>query len=109
MAADCLALPYRAIFQSGLHVLSYAYGLPVIATDVGSFRDEDVLEGETGFICNSEDINDLKDTIFKYFGSDLYINLDKQRVQIIKWAESNYSWNEIGLKTFDLYKELLSK
>jgi len=108
MAADCLVLPYRAIFQSGLHVLSYTYGLPVIATDVGSFKDEDVLEGETGFICNPEDINDLKDTIFKYFGSDLYTNLEKQREQIIKWAEANYSWDEIAINTFKIYGRLVN-
>jgi len=106
MAADCLALPYRAIFQSGLHVLSYAYGLPVIATDVGSFRDEDVLEGETGFICNPEDINDLKDTILKYFDSILYKNLEGKRKQIIGWATSTYSWDEIALKTFEIYKKI---
>ena len=38
-AADVLVLPYREVFQSGVLLLSYRFGLPVIATDVGSLED----------------------------------------------------------------------
>ena len=37
-------LPYTHIFQSGVLFLGYSFGLPVIASDVGSLR-EDVIEG----------------------------------------------------------------
>ena len=46
-AADVLVLPYKEIFQSGVLFLAYSFGLPVIATDVGSFR-EDIVEGQDG-------------------------------------------------------------
>ena len=35
-AADVVVIPYVQIFQSGVPFLSYSFGLPVIATDVGS-------------------------------------------------------------------------
>ncbi len=57
-AADVLLLPYKAIFQSGLLFLTYSFGLPVIATDIGSFRD-DIVEGVTGFVCAPDDPADL--------------------------------------------------
>ncbi len=107
-SADCLVLPYRSIFQSGLHVLSYAYGLPVIATDVGSFKDEDVLVGKSGYICKPEDVEDLKNTILKYFDSDLFFNLEKQRKEIIEWAENIYSWDKIAVKTYKIYEQLVN-
>ncbi len=43
-AADVLVLPYTQIFQSGVLLLGYNFGLPVIASDVGSLP-EDVVEG----------------------------------------------------------------
>ena len=105
-AADCCVLPYTSIFQSGVHALSYAYGLPVIASDVGSFRDEDVVENETGFIFEPLNENGLMQTLVKYFDSPLYNNLLQTRNQIIKWAEKKYSWDEIGKNTLKLYQQI---
>ena len=52
-AADVLVLPYVSIFQSGVLFLAYSFGLPVIATDVGSLK-QDIVEGKTGFVCEPE-------------------------------------------------------
>jgi len=46
-AADITVLPYTEVFQSGVLFLAYSFGLPVIASDVGSsatisFREEQV-------------------------------------------------------------------
>jgi glycosyltransferase involved in cell wall biosynthesis len=38
-AADCLAMPYRYIDQSGVLLLALSSGLPIVATDVGSIRE----------------------------------------------------------------------
>jgi len=105
-AADCCVLPYKSIFQSGVHALSYAYGLPVIASDVGSFKDDDVLENETGFIFKPLDHYDLKMTLIKYFKSPLYLKLIQTRAHIKNWAQKKYSWIEIGKKTLTLYQHV---
>jgi glycosyltransferase involved in cell wall biosynthesis len=105
-AADCCVLPYTNIFQSGVHALSYAYGLPVIASDVGSFRDEDVIENKTGFIFEPSNEEDLKQTLFKYFNSPLYDDLRQTRNHIKEWAHKKYSWDEIGKNTSKLYHQI---
>ena len=52
-AADVLALPYTHIFQSGVLSLGYGFGLPVIAADVGSLKEE-IIEGKTGLCVPGE-------------------------------------------------------
>ncbi|MBI4684798.1 MAG: glycosyltransferase [Nitrospirae bacterium] len=87
--------------------MAYNFGLPVIVTDVGSLR-EDIIEGETGFICKPEDPQDLAEKIEMYFQSDLYKNLDENREKIIKYANEKYSWEKIGEKTVEVYKRLIN-
>ena len=66
--ADLLVLPYKDIFQSGVLFLAYSFGLPVVATDVGSFRD-DIIEGRTGFLCQPGDPAELAKAIETYFAA----------------------------------------
>ncbi len=40
VAADCLVLPYRAIWSSGVIERARLYDTPVIATDVGGLKDQ---------------------------------------------------------------------
>jgi len=96
-AADVLILPYLHIFQSGVPFLAYNFGLPVIATDVGSLKD-DIIDYQIGFICQKENPQDLADKIDLYFNSDLYKNLEVNRDKIITYANEKYSWEKIGEK-----------
>ncbi|MGA9181605.1 MAG: glycosyltransferase family 4 protein [Candidatus Acidiferrales bacterium] len=105
-AADVLVLPYTHIFQSGVLFLGYSFGLPVIASDVGSLR-EDILEGETGYLCRPSDPAELGRTIEKYFESDLFRNLSGRRQQIRDYADGRHSWNVVGDLTRDAYVKLL--
>jgi len=107
-AADVAALSYVDIFQSGILFMAYNYGLPVIATDVGSFS-EDVIEEKTGFICKPRDADDLARTIERYFESDLYRELDHRRREIRDNALSMHSWSTVGRMTRDVYSELLKQ
>ena len=75
--------------------MGYNFGLPVVAADVGSLRDE-IVEGETGFICRPEDPDDLAEKICFYFESELYKNLDIKRHEIIKYANNRYSWSKVA-------------
>lgn len=106
-AADLLILPYRNIFQSGLIFTSYHFGLPVIATDVGSLRDDII--SETGFICKPENPEDLAEKIAQYYSSDLYKNLPETRKRIIDHGKKHHSWQLTGQMTFNLYNSLLNK
>ena len=104
--ADVLVLPYKFIYQSGVLFLSYSFGLPVIASDVGSLR-EDIIEGKTGFICNPNDPDDLAEKIDVYFNSDLFRSLEKYRTEIIRYANEKHSWTTVAEKTYAVYRNLL--
>jgi glycosyltransferase involved in cell wall biosynthesis len=105
-AADVAVLPYTRIFQSGVLFLAYSFGLPVIASDVGSLR-EDVVEGETGLICRAEDAADLARTIERYFESSLYRDLGSRREQIRAYIQERHSWDAVGERTRSVYVEAL--
>jgi glycosyltransferase involved in cell wall biosynthesis len=107
-AADVLVLPYNEIFQSGVLFLGYSFGLPVIATDVGSFREE-IVEGRTGCLCKPSDPTDLAKTIATYFASDLYHNLDTRRQEIMDYARVHHSVDAVGELTRNVYAELLGR
>ena len=105
-AADVSVLPYTHIFQSGVLLLSYGFGLPVIATDVGALR-EDINEGKTGFVCQPRDPIDLARVIETYFESELYKRLDENRQTIRDYASERNSWDIAADRTGNVYAELL--
>jgi glycosyltransferase involved in cell wall biosynthesis len=107
-AADVLALPYTEVDQSGVLFLAYSFGLPVIASDVGSFRD-DIVAGKTGYVCLPRDSQDLAKAIEDYFHSDLFNDLDRRRQEIQDHANARNSWNTVGEITCNVYKKLLGR
>lgn len=104
-AADVLVLPYTQIFQSGVLFMSFSFGLPVIATDVGSFS-HDIIEGETGFVCRPADPEDLARAIEAYFSSELYKTLNERRDRIRSLVRASHSWDKAGLLTIQVYERL---
>lgn len=104
--ADVLVLPYTHVYQSGVLFLAHSFGLPVLAADVGSLRDE-IVEGKTGFVFRSEDPVDLARAIEGYFASDLFANLDLRRQEIRDYTALRHSWDTVGLITMSAYGSLL--
>jgi len=107
-AADVLILPYTHVFQSGVLFLGYNFGLPAIAADVGSLKEE-IIEGRTGFVFQSRDASDLANTIEKYFASDLFGELKRRRTEIKAYANDRYSWSKVATITTTIYANLLAK
>ncbi|MEQ1849952.1 MAG: glycosyltransferase family 4 protein [Chthoniobacteraceae bacterium] len=92
-ASDVFVLPYTKIFQSGVLFLGYNFGLPVIASDVGSLAD-DIIIGKTGFVCKPNDAVDLAAKIEQFFSSDLFGEMSETRFKIRKFAAERYSWEK---------------
>jgi glycosyltransferase involved in cell wall biosynthesis len=105
-AADVLILPYTHVFQSGVLFLGYSFGLPAIASDVGSLREE-IIEGQTGFMFKPRDSSDLASKIDKYFKSELFCNLENRRAEIKIYANERYSWSKVAEITTAVYSKLL--
>jgi glycosyltransferase involved in cell wall biosynthesis len=105
-AADLLVLPYTQIFQSGVLFLGYSFGLPAIAANVGSLREE-IIEGRTGYIFRPKDAADLAQKIEQYFKSDLFLRLETTRVAIKTYANERYSWDKVAAITTAVYSRLV--
>lgn len=105
-AADVLALPYVYIFQSGVLFLAYSFGLPVIATDVGSLKEE-VIEGKTGFTCEAGNAAALARSIQRYFQSDLYSGLAARRPAIQNFVKEKHSWKQIANIITTAYSQIM--
>jgi glycosyltransferase involved in cell wall biosynthesis len=105
-AADAVILPYRNIYQSGVLFLGQSFGLPTVASDVGSLKD-DIIEGKTGFAFKPEDPADLARAIKQYFASDLYANLNSRRREIRDYATERHSWDVVGEMIMSVYANLL--
>lgn len=106
-ATDCIILPYRDIYQSGVLFLGYSFGIPIIASDVGNFKN-DIIENFTGYIYKPNNPDVLKNTILKFFKSNLYLN-KKVKDNITTYANKKYNWDNIAFKTFQIYKRFLNE
>jgi D-inositol-3-phosphate glycosyltransferase len=106
-ASDICVLPYTLVFQSGVLFLAYSFGVPVIASDVGSMSD-DIVSGKTGLVCHPRDSADLARAIREYFASDLYGTLDRRRQEIRDYANARHSWDVVGDITTKVYSDLVS-
>jgi D-inositol-3-phosphate glycosyltransferase len=105
-AADVMILPYINIFQSGVTFLAYSFGLPVIAADTGSLKD-DILVGKTGFVFRHKDANDLAECIEMFYKSSLYYDMEKNRKYIKEYVNTKHSWRLIAEKTYKIYQNIL--
>lgn len=65
-ASDLVVLPYVSATQSGITQVAYAFGLPVVSTDVGGLP-EVVRDGETGYIVPSRSETALAGAVVRYF------------------------------------------
>jgi D-inositol-3-phosphate glycosyltransferase len=105
-AADAFVLSYTHIFQSGVMFLGYNFGLPVLAADVGAFK-ESVVDSKTGFIFRPKDARDLARAIQQFFASDLYRELPARRKEIRDFAFEHYSWSRAASIILQIYSRLL--
>jgi glycosyltransferase involved in cell wall biosynthesis len=106
-AADALVLPYAHVFQSGVLFLGYSFGLPAIAANVASLKNE-IVEGKTGLVFRAQDASDLARKIDEYFKSALFSNLENTRSQIKQYANDRYSWSKVAEITTGVYSNLVS-
>jgi glycosyltransferase involved in cell wall biosynthesis len=106
-AADAVVIPYVAIFQSGVPFLAFSFGRPVIATDVGSLRED--VTADTGRLCKARDAADLARAISAFYASRLFLDTENVRPKIRRIADERHSWSIVAARTTAVYDGVTRK
>ncbi|WP_314723928.1 glycosyltransferase family 4 protein [Enterocloster bolteae] len=102
-ASDLCILPYLDVFQSGVVQLTYAHLKPAIVTNLEAFTDV-IINEQTGFICEANDVQSLADTIAKALEvKDQFPYMAKAGYEYIS---KKFSWDEIADKIYSVYCSL---
>jgi glycosyltransferase involved in cell wall biosynthesis len=101
-AADVCVLPYKTATQSGIVGISYHYGLPVIATNVGGLS-EMISPFGTGIMVSYLEHQLISAAITDYFNMNLR---DTFEMNIGKYKQIA-SWENLANEIIDLHNEML--
>jgi len=102
---DVLVAPYKNATQSGMVSVALAYGVPIIAINVGSFS-EYIKDGVNGFLIDVDDYLTLAEKIkVLYQNRWLVVEMAKKAKEIGEL----YKWSSIMRKAIMLYKSYTQK
>jgi glycosyltransferase involved in cell wall biosynthesis len=102
--ASVVVLPYTEMSgESGVLNIAYAFGKPVISTDVGGFN-EVLIDGVTGYLVPSKDPVALANAITKILNDD---GRRKMMETSAKKMCQEYSWDNIAKKHLEVYNEVI--
>lgn len=104
IASDVVVLPYRGISHSGVLHVAYSFGRPVIATDVGDFK-ESIEEGKSGFVLSSNSPENLSEKIIQSFFDKL--KLEKMGKYARNLSETKYSWKNSAVLMKPIYEKMI--
>lgn len=105
-AADVVALPYPHASASGVLLLAYGYGRPVLCNPVGGLP-EYVLDGQTGWLCERADAAALADQL-RAIGAAGREECRARGELAKRFAEERFGWSSIAQQTIAMYEEILS-
>ena len=100
-------MPYRAISQSGVLLLSIFFEKLIICSDLPSFRE--TMQGKWGdsldrdLFFRTEDVGDLRNLLVRYVDGEVSEMLLRERILHLKHL---YSWERAARATWDLYRSM---
>jgi len=103
-AADCVALPYEHIYDSGVLRLSLSTAKPVLATHVGVFA-EIIRDGEHGFLVDPS-VAGLASGLSRVLETSRH-DLATMGSTARKAFEEEHNWQRIAAETAAIYRTLL--
>jgi glycosyltransferase involved in cell wall biosynthesis len=102
-AADILAFPYREIDASGVLMGCFPYGKPIVATQIGAFR-ELLRDNQHGRLVPPEDPPVLARALADVLGDDALAAAMGENVKAL--AAGVPGWDEIARRTLDVYRQI---
>lgn len=104
-AADVVALPYPHASASGVLLLAYGYGRPVLCYPVGGLP-EYVIDGQTGWLCERPDAAALAESLRAARAAGRG-ECRARGAQARRLAQERFGWDSIAQRTIELYQEVL--
>lgn len=99
--SDVVLLPYKSASQSGIIPVSFMFGNPVIATNVGAMP-EYIKNGENGIIVPKNDANAFADAMLKLLRDDFLSEHLRQGAKKFGHGDK-FDWNNIAKETLTFY------
>ena len=99
--AAVVVLPYVEATQSGVVMTAYAFGKPVVATNVGALP-EVVEDGVTGMVVPPKDPRRLADAVMKLLSNPAM--REEMKRNITRKKSGELSWNTIAHETVRVYE-----
>lgn len=104
-AADCIVLPYKKIFQSGVLLMAQSYKVPVIVSDLPGMTE--IVENlNNGFIFESESVDDLAVSMEKVVSCG---ELDSICENAYNKLLEKYNWDVIAEKQAAVMEDMLNE
>jgi len=103
-AADMCVLPYRSATQSGITAIAFHFGVPLIASDVGSLK-EMIEPHNTGLLVPSNDPAAIANGILNSFANNLFT---EYKNNITKYKHSA-SWKSLADTISEIYYEIFNE
>ena len=97
-------MPYEEVVKRDTMNKSFGFELPVIATDVGNFR-EVFEEKNFGLIIDKPDSELLVAAIKKYYDEGLE-KVFKKSLDALRYT---HSWDSLATNIYDIYERLLDR
>jgi glycosyltransferase involved in cell wall biosynthesis len=94
--------PYTDATQSGVVMSSFAFDVPVLATDVGGLK-EYVEHEKSGYIVSAKNIAELANGI-KYLLDHRDLLSEQKKYICEKYKDGNHSWDKITDEIIEFYK-----
>lgn len=99
-ACDVVALPYVNVYQSGVLLLAYGSGKPVVATDTGGLGELE--HGANGLVVPPRNADALAQAIVSLLGDASALRAMGARSQYL--ADTKYAWPNIARTTSEVYQ-----
>ena len=105
-AADVVALPYLRIYQSGVLLMAFSYGRPVVATATGGMA-EVLRDGETGYLVPPRDSEALAQAVSRVLDDKGMARRMGEAARRV--ADQDYAWSDIAARTIEVYEQALGQ
>jgi len=95
--------PYTDATQSGVAMTAFAFQKPVIATNVGGFKDV-IVNGYNGILVLPKDSKALADSISKLLTDNALLESISKNIAEFENENKEFAWSNISKKIIDVYQ-----